>query len=134
MKADDGRSDAVAAIAIQYAEFEIAVNIAADSNIDEYGLKLFDRSLTSALAHLVAYPKRMAIEFTASAHTVSIDLPDSYVGNEFRQFRLLSQAGRLTAYLDGILLSDLGFADKVTEALIFGRGEISVEMVRLTAV
>jgi len=134
LKADDGHGAAAATMAIVFAEFEIAVNIAADSNIDEYGVKLFDRSRTVAVAQLIAHPQRMTIEFTASAQIVSIDLPDSFAGNEFRQFRLLSQSGRLFAYLDGILLSDLVFDAVVGEAAIYGTGKISVEMVRVTAV
>ena len=123
-----------ATVPIPFAEFEIAANIAADSNIDEYGVKLFDRSRTVAVAQLIAHPQRMTIEFTASAQIVSIDLPDSFAGNEFRQFRLLSRAGRLLAYLDGILLSDLVFDAMVSEAALYGTGKISVEMVRVTAV
>jgi hypothetical protein len=134
LKANSGKGAAEALFPVTFAEFDLAINLAAgDSSIDEYGVKLLNKARPAAVAQLIARPLRKMIEFTASSQTVSIDLPDSFVGDEFRQFRLVHQSGRLSAHLDGILLSDLGLITEVTEAVIFGTSEISVEMVRATS-
>jgi hypothetical protein len=134
LKANSGKGVAEAIFPVTFAEFDLAINLAAgDSSIDEYGVKLLNKARPAAVAQLIARPLRKMIEFTASSQTVSIDLPDSFVGDEFRQFRLVHQSGRLSAHLDGILLSDLGLITEVTEAVIFGTSEISVEMVRATS-
>jgi hypothetical protein len=76
----------------------------------------------------------MVINFGTDDQSISIDLPDAFVGNEFRQFRLVRQAGQLSAYLDGIALGEVPYDKKVVEAAIVGTKSLTVEMVRLTSI
>jgi hypothetical protein len=130
--ADESLAETRAVFAVPFAEFGLAANLSAgDGPGGSYGLRLLDGSGAS-VAHLTASPAEMKIKLEALSKVVSIDLPDSFVGSEIRQFRLVSQGGRLSAHLDGIFLSDLPFAAEVSEAAIYGTSDISIEMVRLT--
>lgn len=132
LKADDLIGEARASFCVTFADFALAANLSGgEGETGSYGLKLLDGS-AAVLAQLSAWPAEMKVKLEASSKTVSIDLPDSFVGSEFRQFRLVCNAGRLSAHLDGILLSELPFDANVSKAAIYGSGDIAVEMVRLT--
>jgi GH43 family beta-xylosidase len=132
--APDGSADARAVFPVPFDEFELAINLSSDDTtiLGSYGLELL--GVNSSSAHLTASPEKMAINFEADGQTLSIDLPDTFVGNEFRQFRLVRQAGQLSAYLDGIALGELPYDKNVVEAAILGTSSLTVEMVRLTAI
>lgn len=119
---------------VPFAKFELAVNLSGgDVNTSEsFGLEL--RGLDNGAARLTANPEKMVINFEADSQALSIDLPNTFVGNEFRQFRLVRQAGQLSAYLDGIALGKLPYDKDVAEAAIVGASSLTVEMVRLTAI
>ena len=129
-----GSADSRTVFRVPFGEFELAVNLSAgDVNISEsFGLELL--GIDNGAARLTANPEKMVINFEADSQTLTIDLPDTFVGNEFRQFRLVRQAGRLSAYLDGIALGELPYDQDVVEAAIVGASSLTVEMVRLTAI
>jgi len=131
----DASAIARAVFSLSFAEFELAVNLSTGeaSAYGSYGLELLDSQIGTR-AHLTASPQGMAINFEADGQRLLIDLPNAFVGNEFRQFRLVQQAGQLSAYLDGIALGVLPFDKNVVEAAIFGTRSLTMEMVRLTAI
>jgi hypothetical protein len=120
---------------VPYSEFMLAANVALknESLAGTYGLLLLNDD-GSTSARLSAQPGTMSVIFETKNDRAEIGLPESFVGSEYRQFRLVSQGGRLTAYLDGIILGKFSFDIDPGHAAVFGDKAISIEMMRLTGI
>jgi len=75
-----------------------------------------------------------SIVFGTARDERRVELPDSFVGDEFRQFRVVCQNEIALAYLDGILIAELPGVLNISSASIFGHSGISIEMLRLTEI
>jgi GH43 family beta-xylosidase len=127
----DGLANAVFDAPYENFEFAANVTVSGASATGEYGIQLSDGLAVSTLA---IDPASRSISFSAADDERRVDLPDSFVGDEFRQLRIVFQDQRLLGYLDGILIGELPSQLNVASASIFGRAGISVEMLRLTEV
>jgi hypothetical protein len=72
--------------------------------------------------------------FSLNGHAIEISLPDSFVGTEYRQFKLVYTGGSLAAYLDGILLGVHRTTAVFDQAAIFSDSSLVVEAIRLTSI
>jgi len=79
-------------------------------------------------------PANRTIVFSSADKEREVDLPDSFVGDEFRQFRIVSQDRKASAHLDGILIGELPTTQKIFSASVFGHSGISIEMLRVTEI
>ena len=123
-----------ASFELPISDFDLAVNLASVAGPSVgHGVELIDEHGRS-IAGVTAQPGEMKITFAGCGNVRELDLPETFVGDEIRQFRLVRKNGRLSSYLDGIFLAELPFDRDVSEAAIFGTGPITVEMIRLTAI
>jgi hypothetical protein len=117
---------------IPYSDFEFAANLAGDG-VSDHGLSFLDESGAS-LIKIIARANEAAITIDLAESSLSIDLPEAFVGNEYRQFKVVKIANEISTYLDGILLTTQTFSRKVARAAIIGTAETQIDMVRLTAI
>jgi hypothetical protein len=124
---------ASATLNVPYENFEIAANLALsdDSVKGEYGIELLSEQPACRLA---IDPANRSIVFWAGGDERRVELPDSFVGDEFRQFRVVCKNERALAYLDGIFIGDMPSVLAISSASIFGQSGISIEMIRLTEI
>jgi len=124
-----------ASFEIGFADFELAANLAlADSaKIGDYGVVIYDGDRKIA-GRLTAHPSRQKIALTVNEHTVEVDLPESFTGDEYRQFRIVKQSGSTSAYLDGICVAELPSVSNASRGEIYSSVPVKIEMLRLTEI
>ena len=129
--ATDGAASA--SVTVLYENFEIAANLALPDTAPngEYGIELSEDGEQSACRLTIDLANR-SIEFSTAGESRKIDLPDSLVGDEFRQFRVVAQNKRVLGYFDGILIGELRSILNTLSVSVFGSPSISIEMLRLT--
>jgi GH43 family beta-xylosidase len=120
---------------VPYGEFELAVNLALQSGDrrDEYGITLLDRE-RRPLVRFTARPQNRVMALEVDGQPTNVNLPDSFVGTEFRQFRLVLRSGTMTAYLDGIELAQAPCRAEITDAAIISTSTTAIDMIRLTGI
>jgi len=118
---------------IAFESFELAANLALVASAGKYGLTLLDKS-GGVSAHLTAIVTDEKMMFSLNGHAIEISLPDSFVGTEYRQFKLVYTGENLAAYLDGILLGGHRTTAFFDQAAIFSDSSLAVEAIRLTSI
>jgi len=118
---------------IAFESFELAANLALVASAGKYGLTLLD-NLGGVSAHLTAIVTDEKMMFSLNGHAIEISLPDSFVGTEYRQFKLVYTGENLAAYLDGILLGGHRTTAFFDQAAIFSDSSLAVEAIRLTSI
>jgi hypothetical protein len=126
---------AEAAFEIGFADFELAANLslADPGKIGDYGIAIYDQN-RKITGRLTAHPSKQKITFTAGEQTVEVILPESFTGGEYRQFRIVTQSGNASAYLDGILVAGLPALASVSRGAVYSTVPVRIEMLRLTAI
>jgi hypothetical protein len=118
---------------IAFESFELAASLALISSARKYGPTLLDNP-GGVSAHLTAIVTDEKMMFSLNSHAIEISLPDSFVGTEYRQFKLVYTGGSLAAYLDGILLGVHRTTAVFDQAAIFSDSSLVVEAIRLTSI
>jgi GH43 family beta-xylosidase len=120
------------AFEIPFENFELAANLATDPAASgSYGIVF--RTGHREIVRLIVSASSDTVTFAAGSRNTEIKLPESFSGNELRQFRIVKSSSDTTAYLDGIHLATLKSDEDITLAAIFGHQQINVEMLRLTS-
>ncbi|HEY2867824.1 MAG TPA: hypothetical protein VGJ02_12090, partial [Pyrinomonadaceae bacterium] len=127
--ADDGQVSAV--FNVPYKNFELTANLIGSA--DGYGLFFIDDDGQVA-AFLTVYSDERRIVFFSAGETVTVDLPEGFESEEFRQYQVVFLNGRAIAGLEGVELAELAAAADVTRVAVYAEAEATVDMIRLTAI
>ena len=89
---------------VPYTNFEVTANmVGAD---DGYGLFFIDGE-GEVGAFLTVYSDERRIVFFSAGETVTVDLPDGFESEEFRQYQVVFLNGQAIAALEGVELGEL---------------------------
>ena len=116
-------------------DVEVAANLAVDAQSQgaQYGIRLFDTE-GKKLSQLAASTSDAQLIFEVGDQRFPAALPKAFVGNEFRQFRIVCRAGACYATFDGIEIANLAARGTPAGAALFSTADLMVDMVRVTAI
>ena len=116
---------------IPFENFEVAANLSLSaSSAAAYGIEL--KNIVGEVARLAASPSRSTIIFNVNGENAKLGLPESFSGNEFRQFKIIARSGSVSAYLDGIHLATTSAPSRFTSGVLFSEEQLNVDMLRVT--